>query len=103
MPHMQSQQGNLPKLNQIHEPAFEWVFVDYPVNLSEEGPNFSTYIGIPQSNGLSPVMLKLYLETVLEKIRNKISAENISYADDMDFFNKKRHKSYRKRENEIYT
>ena len=53
-----------------------------------DGPNFSTNIGIPQSDGSSPVLFTLYLETVLKEVRNKIRAQDISYADDVDFSSK---------------
>ena len=58
-------------------------------NNFEEGPNFFTKIGIPQGNGLSLVMFTLYLEIVIKKVGIKTSAQDISYADDVDLLSKK--------------
>ena len=47
-------------------------------------PNFSTNIGIPQSD----VMFTLYLEPILKKVKNKIRGQDIFYADYVDFLSK---------------
>ena len=41
-----------------------------------------------EGDGSSPVMFTLYLEIVLKEVRSEIRAQEISYADDVDFLKK---------------
>jgi hypothetical protein len=61
------------------------------------GPAFETTIGIPQGDGLSPVLFVIYLEAAMRDVRNADAAlygfgrwgivpTNLSYADDVDTF-----------------
>ena len=58
------------------------------VRTKEVGPTFDTNIGIPQGNGLSPVLFTTYLEAALREVRNNVHAQDITYADDVDFISK---------------
>ena len=52
------------------------------------GPTIDTNIGIPQGDGLSPVLFTTYLEAALREVRNNVHAQDIAYADDVDFISK---------------
>ena len=58
------------------------------VRTKEVGPTFDTNIGIPQEDGLSPVLFTTYLEAALRKVRNNVHTQDIAYADDVDFISK---------------
>ena len=58
------------------------------VRTKEVGPTFDTNIGIPQEDGLSPVLFTTYLEAALREIRKNVHAQDIAYADDVDFISK---------------
>ena len=50
---------------------------------------FTSNIGTPQGDSLSPVLFIIYLENALRKTRDEISNDlqnlNLAYADDVDF------------------
>ena len=50
---------------------------------TNEGLTFATNIGVPQGDGLSPVLFTTYLEAAMKDIRKKLA-----YADDVDFISK---------------
>ena len=54
----------------------------------EVGPTFDTNIGIPQEDGLSPVLFSTYLEAALREVRKNVHTQNIACADDVDFISK---------------
>ena len=54
----------------------------------EVGPTFDTNIGIPQGDGLSPVLFTIYLKAALREVKNNVHAQDIAYADDVDFISK---------------
>ena len=56
------------------------------VRTKEVGPTFDTDIGIPQGDGLSPVLFTTYLEATLREVRNNVHAQDIAYADDVVVF-----------------
>ena len=58
------------------------------VRTKEVGPTFDTNISIPQGDGLSPVLFTTYLEAALREVRNNVHAQDIAYADDVDFISK---------------
>ena len=58
------------------------------VRTKEVGPTFDINIGIPQGDGLIPVLFTTYLEASLREVRNNVHAQNIAYADDVDFISK---------------
>ena len=58
------------------------------VRTKEIGPTFDTNIGIPQGDGLSPVLFTTYLEAALREVRNNVHAQDIAYVADVDFISK---------------
>ena len=58
------------------------------VRTNEEGPNFATNIGVPQSDRLTPVLFTTYLKVAMKDIRKKELAQEVAYADDVDFLSK---------------
>ena len=58
------------------------------VRTKEVGPTFDTNIGIPQGDGISPVLFTTYLEAALREVRNNVHVQDIAYADDVDFISK---------------
>ena len=58
------------------------------VRTKEIGPTFDTNNGISQRDGLSPVLFITYLEAALREVRNNAYAQDIAYADDVDFISK---------------
>ena len=58
-----------------------------------ETREFTSTVGIPQGDGLSPVLFTIYLEAALREVREVIgkdmSPNEIAYADDVDFIKKK--------------
>ena len=61
---------------------------DAKVRTSKEGPTFATNIGVSQRNGLRPILFTLYLEAATKYVKVKVLAQDVAYADDIDFISK---------------
>ena len=46
---------------------------------------FSTSIGLPQGNSLSPILFSIYLREALKNLPSHLSGKKIIYSDDVDF------------------
>ena len=55
------------------------------VTTKEVGLIFATNISISQKDGLSSVLFTTYLEAVLKEVRNNVHAQDIAYAEEVDF------------------
>ena len=65
------------------------------VNGATKPMPFVSNIGVPQGDGLSPVLFTIYLEAALREVRVDLNAENLptelAYADDVDFVSETNH------------
>ena len=70
--------------------------ISVKVNGSSKPLPFKSNIGVPQGDGLSPVLFTIYLEAALREVRQELEGETsipneMAYADDVDFISTKQH------------
>ena len=64
--------------------------INIKINGATKQMPFNSNVGVPQGDGLSPVLFTVYLEAALREVRKDLSQESkipneMAYADDVDF------------------